>query len=134
MVCAAETAARLHSVSQTYGHRMKAEALALNGAHHVRAYSRSVRISGSIRRYSIEWDDSCASIEQVLIDEASCRLLTTAKAFQRRFSESLKVHQENSCLRWLSFYALLSWYCCYGSSGGHRVRFRCRSGFPPSGC
>jgi hypothetical protein len=48
-----------------------------NGTHHVRAYSRTVRISnesGSIRRYSIEWGDSCdgASIEQVLMDGTPC--------------------------------------------------------------
>ncbi len=45
-----------------------------DGTHHdVRAYSGTVRISNdsvSIRRYSIEWGDSCdgASIEQVLMD------------------------------------------------------------------
>ena len=44
-----------------------------NGTHHVRAYSGTVRISNdsrSIRRYSIEWGNSCdgASIEQVLMD------------------------------------------------------------------
>jgi hypothetical protein len=44
-----------------------------DGTHHVRAYSGTVRISndsGSIRRYSIEWGNSCdgASIEQVLMD------------------------------------------------------------------
>jgi len=44
-----------------------------DGTHHVRAYSGSIRISndsGSTRRYSIEWCDSCdgASIEQVLMD------------------------------------------------------------------
>jgi hypothetical protein len=49
-----------------------------DGTHHVRAYSSTVRISndsGSIRRYSIEWGDSCdgASIEQVLIDGTPAR-------------------------------------------------------------
>ena len=49
-----------------------------DGANHVRAYSSTIRISndsGSTRRYSIEWADSCdcASIERVLIDETeSC--------------------------------------------------------------
>lgn len=48
-----------------------------DGTHHVRAYSGTVRISnesGSIRRYSIEWGDSCdgASIEQVLMDGRPC--------------------------------------------------------------
>jgi hypothetical protein len=45
--------------------------------HHVRAYSGTVRISndsGSIRRYSIEWGDSCegASIEPVPTDGTPC--------------------------------------------------------------
>ena len=49
-----------------------------DGTHHVRAYSGTVRISndsGSIRRFSIEWGDSCdgASIEQVLVDGTPCR-------------------------------------------------------------
>jgi hypothetical protein len=48
-----------------------------DGTHHVRAYSGTVQISndsGSIRRYSIEWGDSCegASIEQVLMDGTPC--------------------------------------------------------------
>jgi len=48
-----------------------------DGMHHVRAYSSTVRISndtGSIRRYSIEWGDSCdgGSIEQVLMDGTPC--------------------------------------------------------------
>lgn len=48
-----------------------------DGTHHVRAYSGTVRIvndSDSIRRYSIEWGDSCddASIEQVLMDGTPC--------------------------------------------------------------
>lgn len=48
-----------------------------DGTHHVRAYSGTVGISndsGSIRRYSIEWGDSCdgASIEQVLMDGTPC--------------------------------------------------------------
>jgi hypothetical protein len=48
-----------------------------DGTHHVRAYSGTVRISnesGFVRRYSVEWDDSCdhASIEQVLADGAPC--------------------------------------------------------------
>jgi hypothetical protein len=47
------------------------------GAHDVRAYSNTVRISNdshSIERYSIEWSDSCdsASIEHVLVDETPC--------------------------------------------------------------
>lgn len=49
-----------------------------DGTHHVRAYSGTVRISndsGSIRRYSIEWGNSCdgASIEQVLMDGTPSR-------------------------------------------------------------
>jgi hypothetical protein len=49
-----------------------------DGTHHVRAYSGTVRISNdsdSIRRFSIEWGDSCdgASIEQVLVDGTPCR-------------------------------------------------------------
>ena len=48
-----------------------------DGTHHVRAYSGTVGVSnnsGSIRRYWIEWRDSCdrASIEQVLIDGTPC--------------------------------------------------------------
>ena len=49
-----------------------------DGTHHVRAYSGTIRISNdstSIRRYSIEWGDSCDSdsVEQVLVDGAlSC--------------------------------------------------------------
>jgi hypothetical protein len=47
------------------------------GAHHVRAYSNTVRISNdsdSIERYLIEWSDSCdsASIEHVLMDGTPC--------------------------------------------------------------
>ena len=51
-----------------------------DGTHQVRAYSGTVRISnnsGSTRRYSIEWVDSCdgASIEHVLMDGTpSCEL------------------------------------------------------------
>jgi hypothetical protein len=46
-----------------------------DGTHHVRAYSNAIQISndsGSIRRYSIEWYNSCESapIERVLIDGA----------------------------------------------------------------
>jgi hypothetical protein len=49
-----------------------------DGAHHVRAYSGTVRISNnsdSIERYSIEWGDSWngTSIEQVLVDGISYR-------------------------------------------------------------
>ena len=48
-----------------------------DGTQHVRAYSGNVRVSNdssSIRRYSIEWRDSCdgASIGQVLMDETPC--------------------------------------------------------------
>ncbi len=51
---------------------------ATDGTHYVRAYSSTVRISNdsdSIRRYSIEWGDSCcgASIEQVLMDGTPSR-------------------------------------------------------------
>jgi hypothetical protein len=50
---------------------------ASDGTHHVRAYSGTVRISndsGSIRRCSVEWRDSCDgdSIEQVLVDGTPC--------------------------------------------------------------
>jgi len=48
-----------------------------DGTHRVRAYSGTVRItndSDSIRRYLLEWGDSCdgASIEQVLVDGTPC--------------------------------------------------------------
>jgi hypothetical protein len=50
---------------------------ASDGTHHVRAFSGTVRISndsGSIRRCSVEWRDSCGgdSIEQVLVDGTPC--------------------------------------------------------------
>ena len=49
----------------------------IDGTHHVRAYSGTIKISNysdSIRRYSIDWGDSCdgASIEQVLVDGTPC--------------------------------------------------------------
>jgi hypothetical protein len=48
-----------------------------DGTHHIRAYSGTVRVSngsGSVGRFSIEWDDSCnsASVEQILMDGALC--------------------------------------------------------------
>jgi len=49
-----------------------------DGTYHVRAYSNTIGISndsGAIRRFSIEWGNSCdaASIEQVLMDGTPCR-------------------------------------------------------------
>lgn len=76
-----EVAARINSVASevhwsnlaTVVGRSILTRRAPGGTHHVRAYSDTVGISndsGSSRRYSIEWGDSCdrASIEQVLMD------------------------------------------------------------------
>jgi hypothetical protein len=77
----AEIAARINSVASEVQWSNLATVVgnsiltrrASDGTHHVRAYSGTVRISNDsdpIRRYSIEWGDSCdgASIEQVLVD------------------------------------------------------------------